>query len=108
MVSDRNKMRQIVINLLMNAIDSIEESGTIQIRVRERGKEISLEVIDTGTGIREEMVSEIFKPFFTTKAKGTGLGLAIAERFAKALGGKISVENNFGRGSTFSVIVPQE
>jgi len=108
MVSDRNKMRQIVINLLMNAIDSIEESGTIQIRVRERGKEISLEVIDTGTGIREEMVSEIFKPFFTTKVKGTGLGLAIAERFAKALGGKILVEGNVGKGSTFSVIVPKE
>ena len=108
MISDRIKMRQIMINLLMNAIDSIEESGSIQVRVRESGKEISLQVIDAGTGIREEMMSEIFKPFYTTKVKGTGLGLAIVERFTKALGGRIMVESNFGKGSTFSVILPKE
>jgi two-component system sensor histidine kinase HydH len=106
--SDRTKMRQIVTNLLLNAVDSIEESGTIQVRARKDREGITLQIIDTGTGIAQEAIGRIFKPFYTTKAKGTGLGLSIVERFTKALGGRIRVESTLGNGSTFSVTMPED
>jgi two-component system, NtrC family, sensor histidine kinase HydH len=104
--SDKAKMRQILTNLLLNAVDSVEESGTIRISAIKDKEGITIQVMDTGTGIDEEAMDKIFRPFYTTKTKGTGLGLSIVERFVRALGGRIRVESVPGSGSTFSVTMP--
>ncbi len=104
--SDKNKLRQTLTNLIQNASDAIAETGEIGITAKDNGNSIMLTVSDNGTGIPDDEVSRIFKPFFTTKTKGTGLGLAIVERYVKALGGEITVESASGKGSVFRIIIP--
>lgn len=104
--SDKNKLRQTLTNLLQNASDAIAETGEIGITAKDQGDSIMLAVSDNGTGIPDNEISKIFKPFFTTKTKGTGLGLAIVERYVKALGGEITVESASGKGSVFRIIIP--
>lgn len=104
--SDKNKLRQTLTNLIQNASDAIAETGEIGITAKDQGNSIMLTVSDNGTGIPDNEISKIFKPFFTTKTKGTGLGLAIVERYVKALGGEITVESASDKGSVFSIIIP--
>ncbi len=104
--SDKNKLRQTLTNLIQNASDAIAETGEIGITAKDKGNSIMLTVSDNGTGIPDDEISRIFKPFFTTKTKGTGLGLAIVERYVKALGGEITVESTSGKGSVFRIIIP--
>lgn len=104
--SDKNKLRQTLTNLIQNASDAIAETGEIGITAKDQGNSIMLTVSDNGTGIPDNEISKIFKPFFTTKTKGTGLGLAIVERYVKALGGEITVESASGKGSVFRIIIP--
>lgn len=104
--SDKNKLRQTLTNLIQNASDAIAETGEIGITAKDQGNSIMLTVSDNGTGIPDNEISKIFKPFFTTKTKGTGLGLAIVERYVKALGGDITVESASGKGSVFRIIIP--
>lgn len=104
--SDKNKLRQTLTNLIQNASDAIAETGEIGITAKDQGNSIMLTVSDNGTGIPDNEISKIFKPFFTTKTKGTGLGLAIVERYVKALGGEITVESASDKGSVFRIIIP--
>lgn len=104
--SDKNKLRQTLTNLIQNASDAIAETGEIGITAKDQGNSIMLTVSDNGTGIPDNEISKIFKPFFTTKTKGTGLGLAIVERYVKALGAEITVESASGKGSVFRIIIP--
>lgn len=104
--SDKNKLRQTLTNLIQNASDAIAETGEIGITAKDQGNSIMLTVSDNGTGVPDNEISKIFKPFFTTKTKGTGLGLAIVERYVKALGGEITVESASGKGSVFRIIIP--
>lgn len=104
--TDKNKLRQTLTNLIQNASDAIAETGEIGITAKDQGNSIMLTVSDNGTGIPDNEISKIFKPFFTTKTKGTGLGLAIVERYVKALGGEITVESASGKGSVFRIIIP--
>jgi len=108
LVSDRNKLRQMVENLLQNAIDAIPETGNIEIHAEGKGESVLMKVSDSGEGMNEDALANIFKPFYTTKTKGTGLGLAIVERYTRALGGKMSVESRRGKGSTFSILIPMK
>lgn len=105
--SDSGKIRQILINLIQNAIDAISGEGEIKIKAAKENGKIRFMVSDSGMGIRESDMANIFKPFYTTKTKGTGLGLAIVERYVKALGGKLAVESTIGNGSTFSITIPK-
>jgi two-component system sensor histidine kinase HydH len=105
--SDRNKLRQILTNLIQNSLDAITETGEIRIKAKEQGNNVMLTVSDSGAGIPDNEIGRIFKPFYTTKTKGTGLGLAIVERYVKALGGKLAVESTIGNGSTFSITIPK-
>lgn len=104
--SDKNKLRQTLTNLIQNASDATAETGEIGITAKDQGNSIMLTVSDNGTGIPDNEISKIFKPFFTTKTKGTGLGLAIVERYVKALGGEITVESASDKGSVFRIIIP--
>lgn len=105
--SDKNKLRQILTNLIQNASDATAGTGEIGITAKEHGNGIMLTVSDSGEGIPDNDIGKIFKPFFTTKTKGTGLGLAIVERYVKALGGEITVESASGKGSLFRISIPK-
>jgi signal transduction histidine kinase len=102
------QLNQVFLNLLMNACDAIEEDGTIQITTRRIPGGVRLEFTDDGPGIPEEIRSRIFDPFFTTKpvGVGTGLGLSLSHGIIERHGGKISVDSEPGRGTTFAIELP--
>jgi signal transduction histidine kinase len=105
LVTDPGLLRQIVINLLSNALDAVERGGLVALTARSQDDHVLITVRDTGTGIAPEDLRRIFEPFYTTKGrgKGTGLGLAICRELAKALGGTIAVESTPGKGSAFTL-----
>jgi two-component system NtrC family sensor kinase len=106
------QINQVVLNLLVNAMQAIEstgrDSGRIVITTKARGHDVVLEVADDGCGIPEEIRSRVFDPFFTTKpiGQGTGLGLAISQGIVADHGGRIEFESTPGRGTTFRIILP--
>jgi signal transduction histidine kinase len=107
LMADREKFRQVVLNLLDNAV-KFTERGEIKISVAQCDGTLKLAVSDTGIGIANEDLPHLFKEFFRGKSatRGTGLGLAIAKRFVDVLGGDIKVESRLGKGSTFTVTLP--
>jgi two-component system NtrC family sensor kinase len=112
--ADPNQIKQVVMNLVVNAQHAIDEKGRIVIRTRcivPAGSGdtpmVELSIADTGCGIPPENLKRIFDPFFTTKSgKGTGLGLSVSHGIVEAHGGAIAVESEPGRGSTFRVVLP--
>jgi two-component system sensor histidine kinase PilS (NtrC family) len=105
-VADQQKMRQVFLNLGMNALESMPDGGELVISTRKVKNTVIVSVEDSGTGIAGENLKEIFYPFFTTKDKGTGLGLSIAYRIIEEHNGKISVKSTPGHGTTFEVVLP--
>lgn len=103
---DRIHIQQILVNLIMNAAQAMEHGGKILIRLEREGDYVIISIKDEGPGIPEELKEKIFEPFFTTKEGGTGLGLSICRRLIEANSGKIEVESEPGRGSTFKVFLP--
>jgi two-component system NtrC family sensor kinase len=116
---DPNQIKQVVMNLLVNAQHAIDENGSIIIRTRRLPPPeapqpgalavpmVEFSITDTGCGIPEENLKRIFDPFFTTKVgKGTGLGLSVSHGIVEAHGGTIAVESVVGKGSTFRVTLP--
>ncbi len=102
--ADEQLLRQALFNLLLNAIQAIEKGQKVLIRAeRENGGDISLEVADTGPGVRPEHRLEIFKPYFTTNEHGTGLGLAIVRQIVLAHGWKVECRANEPRGAVFRI-----
>ncbi|HKN57356.1 MAG TPA: ATP-binding protein [Gemmatimonadaceae bacterium] len=105
---DRIQIGQVVLNLLTNALQSMEgNGGTLTLRGRHNGNGcIKLDVIDTGVGMSLEQLDKMFEPLFTTKARGIGLGLAVSRSLAEANGGVITASSEPGKGSTVSVDLP--
>lgn len=108
---DRQKMKQVLINLIYNAIESMPNGGALTIDVypgkQNGGQEVlTVSVKDTGGGIPPEVFANIFNPFFTTKNHGTGLGLSVCRKIIESHGGIIRVENNIGRGVTVFIHLP--
>lgn len=109
---DKSGLQQVIVNLCNNAIDAMPSGGKIAIRTRLKSKkdreEVILEVVDMGTGIPKDIQDKIFNPFFTTKeaGKGTGLGLSLVYEIVQKHQGKIEVQSEVGRGTTFSVFLP--
>lgn len=101
----RHRLTQIVLNLLLNAVDALEGKGRIEVRAVPSGETVSLFVMDTGPGISDEMKDKLFDPFTTTKpaGKGTGLGLAVTHAIVQGLGGSIAVQNREEGGACFEV-----
>ena len=95
-----------VLNLVLNAIESIEGNGHVTVRLFTRDDEALIEVTDTGCGIPLENRRQIFEPLFTTKREGTGLGLAAVRRTAAAFHGRITFKTRIGRGSKFVLALP--
>ncbi|MGH7767651.1 MAG: ATP-binding protein, partial [Candidatus Binatia bacterium] len=111
--TDREKLRQIILNLLDNAV-KFTERGEIKISASREGEALRLVVSDTGIGIAKEDLDRVFEEFRrgnTTRAdgyRGTGLGLTIVKKFVNLLGGEINVESEVGKGSVFTVVLPLE
>jgi len=106
--ASRNQLKQVLLNLLFNALDAMPEGGNLKIKTfssETDSGEVAIEVIDTGVGIPAENLTKIFDPFFTTKepGKGVGLGLSISLKLIEAMNGKIEVESNPQEGSTFRI-----
>lgn len=109
--SDQDKIRQVILNLLSNAAKFTHE-GKITLTVTQKGENLLFSVSDTGIGVSADALPHIFKEFeqadttTTRKYGGTGLGLTISRNLARLLGGDITVESEFGKGSTFSLVIP--
>jgi signal transduction histidine kinase len=111
--AEAGPLGQVLLNLLVNAIHAIEDSKQksrtqehqIKLHIEEKEKSVIISVQDTGSGISEENMSQVFKPFFTTKdvGQGSGLGLATSYKIITSWGGSIGVQSQFGAGTTFTV-----
>jgi len=106
--SDPYQLRQVLINLVTNAIQATDSGGKVTISIEGTMDEVILTVRDTGQGIPKENLGRIFEPFFSTKptGEGTGLGLSVSRGIIEKLGGKIEVDSRLGHGATFRVSVP--
>jgi two-component system sensor histidine kinase AtoS len=104
-IADPMQLRQVFMNLLMNAVDAMPSGGTVHLKTSfdEALCAIMVIISDTGKGMDAAVLSKIFQPFFTTKAGGTGLGLAISKRLIEEQGGRISIESSAERGTAFSL-----
>jgi signal transduction histidine kinase len=116
-VGDPQQMKQVLINLIQNAADSIEAQGTITLRARQDTRRLDerpssqvvvLEVQDTGPGISADVQKRLFDPFFSTKKGGSGLGLSIAAQIVNNHHGKLEFQTEPGRGTTFAIVLPAD
>ncbi len=105
-----SQLNQVFMNLLVNASHAIEAQGTITVRTGADESSLWVSVSDTGSGIAPENLKRIFEPFFTTKpvGKGTGLGLSLSYSILQKHGGRLEVESELGRGTTFRITLPRE
>jgi two-component system, NtrC family, sensor histidine kinase HydH len=103
---DPEQLRQVLVNLLINAIQASSDGGEIRLQARIRGANLLIQVRDQGSGVRAEDLDKIFDPFFTTKQNGTGLGLSVAYQIVEQLKGTLKAERNSDRGMTFTVSLP--
>jgi len=107
-VTDADRLRQVLVNLVKNAVDAISGEGTITLTTRKRASSFTIKVKDTGVGLTPEQHERIFMPFFTTKApgKGTGLGLSVSYGIIEGLGGSLGAAGEPGKGSEFTIELP--
>jgi signal transduction histidine kinase len=109
---NRTELQQVLVNLMVNAIHAMPDGGRLILRTCDRDEGlrhgVGIQIIDTGSGMAPDVMQRIFDPFFTTKRReGTGLGLSISQMLVTRQGGKISVESEAGKGTTFSIWLPK-
>jgi two-component system sensor histidine kinase HydH len=105
---DSEMMERVFYNLILNAVQACPEAGVVTIRIRRANDSTEIAITDNGIGIPKDQTESIFNPFFTTKPTGTGLGLPIVAKIVDEHGGKLTVESEPGKGSTFRVLLPQD
>ncbi len=103
---DTGQIHQVLLNLVLNAIQALDGAGTVIVTVGATEDMASVSVADSGPGIPPETLLNIFRPFFTTKGHGTGLGLSLAKRIVEDHGGQLKVTSKLGQGSTFTLLLP--
>ena len=103
---DSDQIHQVLLNLLLNALQAIDANGKITVTLRPQGTTAVVEVADNGRGIDANHLPNIFRPFYTTKGDGTGLGLSLARRIVEGHQGRIDVTSTVGKGTSFAVILP--
>jgi two-component system nitrogen regulation sensor histidine kinase NtrY len=105
--ADAELLHRAISNLVLNAMDAMPQGGTLTLRTRDDGREVVIEVADTGAGLTPEECERIFTPYYTSKEHGTGLGLAIVQSVVSDHGGRIHVRSSPGRGTTFVIELPR-
>ena len=106
-MGDDAELREVLVNMVFNAVDAMPEGGTISLTSRTVDESVIVTVVDTGVGMYPEVRSKIFDPFFTTKGKaGLGLGLAVSFGIIRRHGGNIEVESRYGKGTEFRITLP--
>ena len=103
---DSDQIHQVLLNLLLNAVQALDKEGTVRVEIGSRDDCASVVVSDTGRGIQPQHLPNIFRPFYTTKGSGTGLGLSLARRIVEEHHGRIEVSSVVGKGSRFEVVLP--
>jgi PAS domain S-box-containing protein len=105
---DAMQIQQVFRNLISNGVEAMQEGGTLEIRAFENKQDgtVTVSVCDSGIGMAPELLAKLFQPLFTTKARGIGLGLVIVKNLTQANGGKVEVQSEPGKGTTFAVIFP--
>ncbi len=103
---DSEKLHQVMLNLLLNAMEASSSGDTVKVSLKKEGGLAVIEVTDNGSGISEEARERLFDPFFTTKSSGTGLGLAIAKQIVERHDGSIEIDSDTANGTTFRVHIP--
>ncbi len=103
---DQALMRQVLMNLTLNAEQAMPEGGLLELQTFPSGKQVCLSLIDTGTGMNEETAARIFQTFYSTKPGGSGLGLPTVRKIVEAHGGTIECESAPGRGTRFTICLP--
>jgi PAS domain S-box-containing protein len=106
LMADPHLMHRVLANLILNAVQAMPDGGTVTVSASTDDGSVAISVHDTGIGIPNDAKDKLFKPLFTGKAKGTGLGLAVVKRIVEAHAGRITVESEVGKGSTFTVNFP--
>ena len=112
MLADRDKLEKIVLNLLFNALKFTPSGGRVELRAEKRGEEFVLMVADTGMGISEKNLPHVFDRFWQAdgsskrKYQGVGIGLALVKELVEVQGGKVAVQSQEGKGTTFTVRLP--
>jgi len=105
---DADQIKQVFINIALNALQAMPEGGHLDIRVSDKGEFVEVEFADTGGGIPKSIMNKIFDPLFTTKAKGVGLGLSVCKSILERHDGDIRVESKVGKGTTFTLSLPTD
>jgi signal transduction histidine kinase len=103
---DKEKIHQMALNLMLNAIQASQAGNTIRVSINRRVDGARLVIADTGAGIDDSDMEHIFEPFFTTRSSGTGLGLAVVKEIVDSHSGEIAIESEAGRGTTVTVNLP--
>jgi signal transduction histidine kinase len=104
--ASEERLHQVFLNLLRNAIEAIAQEGIVEICLSEQNGECVVAIRDSGPGIPTDQIDHLFTPFFTTKSEGTGLGLSICQSIICSYGGTIAVNNLPGRGAEFIIMLP--
>lgn len=104
---DEAQMKQVLFNVLLNAIDASHPGDRVEIRSERRDGEMTLSIVDHGVGVARDDLPRIFDPFYSTKERGTGLGLTIAHTIVKEHGGRVRFDSEKGRGTTFRITLPE-
>ncbi len=105
-LADENQLSQVIVNLILNAVDAMQQGGTLTIRTSLKNNSVVVLFEDTGVGIPSENIDKIFDPFYSTKEKGTGLGLAVSYGIVRKFNGNLTVESEENRGSKFVMTFP--
>jgi len=103
---DPEQLKQVLLNLVMNAIQAMPQGGTIVLAARQNGDTVSLDVQDQGCGISEDNLDRVFDPFFTTKETGSGLGLSVADQIVRQHGGELMIARSSPEGATVRISLP--
>jgi signal transduction histidine kinase len=105
--ADPNQLKQVLLNVLLNALQAMPDGGELRVAAAPRGRSVEIRVADTGSGIPPEHVDRVFDPFFTTRPEGTGLGLSICYGIVERHGGEMEVRSEAGRGTEMVVRLPR-
>jgi signal transduction histidine kinase len=105
-VADRDELRRAFINILRNAIQAMHNEGSVTITTRQSGSMAEIAIHDTGPGISEEIMNNLFRPNFSTKSEGMGLGLVLVKKTVDDLGGSVRIESRAGEGTMVIILLP--